>query len=295
MIERPGCMTNPFYIYRPGEANMVEAMTRLRECGYTVMDLNMCPMQRNACEFCEDDGWEKYVDAVGDAAARLGITFVQSHPPYPKAPTRRKSLEDNGSEYNEFFLRMMKRALEIDARLGIPWAVMHPVSGRYKPDIDAEADLAFNLEYYAPLYEIGASRGVGFAFENMADVDGRRRFGSVPEDLIALFDAFPGEKKGICWDTGHGNRQFVDQLPALEKVAPRLVCTHIDDNVGEKDLHQLPFMGTVNWRGVMKILKESGYEGAFIYEISLFKNLPDPLKAPLARYAYGLAEYILAL
>ena len=295
MIRKPGCMTNPFYVYEPGKPGLVTAMRRLRECGYEIMDLNMCPMQRNACELCEDDNWERFADMIGEEAARLGVTFVQSHPPYPKASTRRKTLYDPGCEYNEFFLRMMKRALEIDARLGIPWAVMHPVSCAENPDPDFESDLKFNVNYYAPLYEIGAARGVGFAFENMADVDGRRRFGATPDDLLAIVDAFPGEKKGVCWDTGHGNRQYIDQLPALKKVAPLLVCTHIDDNVGEKDLHHLPFMGTAKWPEIMNVLRDSGYQGGFIYEVSLFKNLPEPLKAPLARYAFEVAEHLLSL
>ena len=295
MIRKPGCMTNPFYVYEPGKPCMAEAVRRLHECGFTVMDLNMCPMQRNASEFCEDDNWVRFAEAAGEEAARLGVTFVQSHPPYPKAPTRRKSVTDPGCEYNEFFLRMMKRALEIDARLGIPWAVMHPVSCLENPDPDPEADVKFNVDYYAPLYEIGAARGVGFAFENMADVDGRRRFGATPDDLRAIVDAFPGEKKGVCWDTGHGNRQYIDQIPALKEIAPLLVCTHIDDNVGEKDLHHLPLMGTAKWPEIMNVLRDSNYQGGFIYEVSLFKNLPEPLKVPLARYAFTVAEYLLSL
>ncbi len=295
MIAKPGCMTNPFYVYEPGKPCTAEALAKLAACGYKVIDLNMCPMQRGASEFCEDDNWEKYADILGNEAARLGVTFVQSHPPYPKPAVRRKSLEDPGCEYNEFFLRMMKRALEIDARLGIPWAVMHPVSGRNKPDVDEEDDAAFNRDYYMPLYEAVASRGVGFAFENMADVDGRRRFGAVPEELFSILSYFEGCKTGLCWDTGHGNRQYADQIPALERVADRLVCTHIDDNVGEKDLHQIPFMGTVAWERVMRVLKDHSYEGAFIYELASFRSLPEPLKAPLAKYAYTVAEYILKL
>ena len=294
MILKPGCMTNPFYRYIPGRPCTAEALVPLREAGFEIVDLNMCPMQRNQSEFCED-GWERYADAVGETAAKLGITFVQSHPPYPKAPTRRGSSSDDGAEYNEFFLKMMRRSLEIDARLGIPWAVMHPVSCKNMADQNPEDDIEYNYEYYAPLLETAASRGVGFAFENMADVDGRRRFGSMPSDLFGITDKFAGSKVGICWDTGHGNRVFNDQLPFMRMVAERLVCLHIDDNVGEKDLHQAPYMGTVNWDGVMKLLRETGYPGAFIYELALFKRLPDALKPDLARYCYRVAEHILSL
>ena len=296
MIRKPGCMSNPFYTYVPGRtANMPDALRLLREAGFDTVDLNMCMMQRNASELCEDGIWEKAADEIGNTAAKLGITFVQSHPPYPRPSMRRKTLFDEGCEYNEFFLRMMKRSLEIDSRLGIPWAVMHPVSCRDIPDSSPDEDVAFNLEYYAPLLDLCEARGVGFAFENMADVDGRRRFGSSPEELIAITDAFAGRKVGICWDTGHGNRMYADQIPFMKKVAPRLVCLHIDDNIGDKDLHQIPYMGTVNWEAVMKLLGDCGYPGAFIYELALYRRLPEALKMPLAKYSYTVAEYLLNL
>lgn len=295
MIRKPGCMTNPFYTYKPGESNLPEAMRLLHKAGFDVIDLNMCPMQRNQMELCEDDLWEKVTDEIGNTAAKYGMTFAQSHPPYPKAAVRRKTPYDDGCEYNPFFLKMMKRALEIDARLGIPWAVMHPVSSKNTLDYEPDEDAAYNYEYYAPLMEIGASRGVGFAFENMADVDGRRRFGSTPEELRSVLDLFGDANVGICWDTGHGNRVYRDQLPYIRKIADRLVCLHIDDNVGEKDLHQIPFMGTVKWPELMKLLGETGYPGAFIYELALFRNLPEELKMPLAEYSRRVAEYLLAL
>lgn len=285
-------MTNLFYAYEPGKPGYLRALRMAREIGFDVMDLNMCPMQRGESELCEDDNWERYTDEIGEEAARLGITFVQSHPPYPKALTRRKSAEEDGCEKNELFVRMTRRAIEIDARLGIPWAVMHPVSCA---ENQPEADVEYNYEIYAPLLEIGAARGVGLAFENMTDLDGRRRFGAAPEDLLAIIDRFGSAKTGACWDFGHGNRAFSDQLPQLKKLTGKLVCTHVDDNIGQTDLHQLPYMGTVKWEKAMALLKEMDYQGAFIYEISLMKKLPEPLKVPMAEYAYKLAEYLLSL
>jgi len=295
MIMKPGCMTNPFYEYVPGQSNLPEAIRLLHEAGFDVIDLNMCPMQRNQMELCEDDIWERVTDEIGNTVAKYGMTFAQSHPPYPKAAVRRKTVYDEGCEYNAFFLKMMKRALEIDARLGIPWAVMHPISNKTGVDVDVEAEAAYNYEYYAPLMEIGAARGVGFAFENICDVDGRRRFGVTPAELRSIVDLFGDAKVGICWDTGHGNRMYADQLPFIKKVADKLVCMHIDDNVGEKDLHQLPYMGTVKWKELMALLKETNYPGAFIYEVALFSRLPKELKMPLAVYSREVAEYLISL
>ena len=261
-------MTNLFYAYKPGEENVIYSMRRLREVGYEVLDLCMCPMQRNKFDFCEDENWERYTDNVGNEAAKLGITFAQCHPVYAKPLCRRKSAEDDGCEKNEFFLKMLDRSLDVASRLGIPWAVMHPLEESVEGEYNLEYNTKYNLEIYAPFYEKYAARGLGFAFENMADVDGRRRFGVTPDELKMILSAFGDRKVGICWDTGHANRVYSDSIAPLRRCGKDLVCTHIDDNIGATDLHQIPFMGNIPWAKVMQTMKEIDYKGAFIYELS---------------------------
>ncbi len=290
---KPGTMTNLFYTYRPGEENVVRSMRKLHEIGFDTIDLCMCPMQRNDFELCEDENWERFTENIGNEAAKLGMTFAQCHPVYAKPFCRRRSPEDEGCENNEFFVKMLDRSLEIAARLGIPWAVMHPLENSASYDLEYNAN--YNFETFAPYYEKFAPRGLGFAFENMADVDGARRFGVTPSELKMILERFGDRKVGICWDTGHANRIFKDVISPLKAVGDRLVCTHIDDNIGVTDLHQLPFMGTIPWQKVMKTLKEIDYQGAFIYELSTAKRLPEELKAPAAEYAYKIAEYLCSL
>ena len=294
-VLKPGTMTNLFYKYRPGEENVVESMRRLREIGFEVMDLNMCPMQRNKFELCEDENWERFTDNIGNEAAKLGISFVQCHPVYAKPLCRRKSAEDDGCEKNEFFLKMLDRSLDVASRLGIPWAVMHPLEEAIEGEYNLEFNTKYNLDVYGPFYEKYAHRGLGFAFENMADVDGRRRFGVTPDELKMILNAFGDRKVGVCWDTGHANRVYNDGIAPLRRIGKDLVCTHIDDNVGTVDLHQMPFMGTVPWAKVMKTLKDIDYRGGFIYELSTTKSLPDELKQPSVEYAYKVAEYLVNL
>jgi sugar phosphate isomerase/epimerase len=54
-------------------------------------------------------------------------------------------------------------------------------------------------------------------------------------------------------------------------------------------------MGTVPWAKVMQTLKDIGYNGGFIYELSTTKGLPDELKKPAVEYAYKVAEYLISL
>lgn len=292
---RLGTMTNLFYDYLPGVNGYTESMRRTAAAGFKVIDLNMCSMQRGESLLCDDGAWERCTDEIGEEAARLGLEIVQSHPPYPKAATRRKTPFDEGCEQNEFFRKMFLRSIEVNCRLGIPWAVLHPVCDPSDGECDFDRDIAYNLSIYGPVLEKAQARGVGFAFENMADVDGRRRFGTTPHELFSILAAFGDARTGICWDTGHGNRAFSDQIPALRRVCSRLVCTHIDDNIGQTDLHQLPYMGTVKWEQVIAVLREGNYDGGFIYELSMMRRLPRALRESAVRYALDIGNYLMSL
>lgn len=294
-ILKSGTMTNLFYTYRPGQENVVESMRKTNAAGFTVMDLCMCPMQRNQFELCEDENWERFTDNIGNEAARLGVTFAQCHPVYAKPLCRRKSAYDDGCEKNEFFLKMLDRSLDVASRLGIPWAVLHPLEEASTREYDLLGNANYNLDVYGPLVEKYSAKGLGFAFENMADVDGYRRFGVTPDELMMILEKFSDKRVGICWDTGHANRVYKDGVAPLRAVGKHLACTHIDDNIGDTDLHQLPFMGTVPWARVMQTLKEIDYRGGFIYELSTTKRLPDELKPAAAEYAYKVSEYLISL
>ena len=62
---------------------LIDSISMCRECGFDVIDLNFCNANRpgSGSELLGDD-WEKQVDLIGNHAAKLGVTFSQSHPPY---------------------------------------------------------------------------------------------------------------------------------------------------------------------------------------------------------------------
>jgi len=41
----------------------------------------------------------------------------------------------------------------------------------------------------------------------------------------------------------------------------------VNDNSRILDAHNLPFMGTVAWEGIMRAIAEIGYEGDLTYEV----------------------------
>ena len=61
------------------------------------------------------------------------------------------------------------------------------------------------------------------------------------------------------------------------------------------DEHLLPFMGNVDWKAILPVLKEIGYGGDLVFELSLTANMPMSLKMITMKYALEVGNYMLSL
>lgn len=99
-------------------------------------------------------------------------------------------------------------------------------------------------------------RGVQIAVETLIDAS--------PDSWISLydvlFDRFPAEFLGMCFDCGHWNVVAGDDMAILQKHGTRLITTHIHDNFGIKDEHLLPFSGNVNWPVIIEAIARTDYK-----------------------------------
>jgi sugar phosphate isomerase/epimerase len=285
---RVSTMNNLFFNFQEGKEAYLESTIKTNEAGFKVMDFCMCPMQRNETEL-NGENWKYLVDRIANEAAKRGIEFSQSHLPYSKWKGDDATLE--GCEQNEWFIETTKRCIEISGMLGVKWAVVHPVTER-KYVTDPEKNLAYNHEIFDKYVEQASKLGVGLAFENMADIEGNRRYGATANDLCAIVDSYNSEYVGACWDFGHANRVKLNQALQLEMLGKRLKATHVDDNIGQTDLHTIPMFGTVNWAEAVGALKKIGYEGDFNFELSIFKKLPEHLRMSCGKFVYEVGAYL---
>ena len=291
---RLSTMTNLMYENREDGKGYLNSVRKTREYGFGVMDFCMCPMQRNQTELVLDN-WESTVYEIANEAEKLGVVFSQSHLPYPKAAVRRKTAFDDGCEQNEFFQKMTFRAIEISKMLGVKWAVVHPVQDITTTEMYSKTDIAYNHFIYDKYVEAASRSGVGLAFENMCDVDGRRRFGVTGGELCELVESYNSDYVKICWDFGHANRTFYNQISQLKLIGEHLRATHVDDNIGKDDLHTFPYLGTVNWKDIMKTLVEINYEGDFNFELSVMRKMPLELKQAVMNLTYTIGNQLLSL
>jgi len=116
--------------------------------------------------------------------------------------------------------------------------------------------------------------GIRFAFENGGPT-------ATMEYAIALADAVGLDRAGICVDTGHAALGDLGPAKAIRMAGYRLITTHIQDNLGERDDHMPPGDGRIDWDDVVAALNEVGYDGCF--QLELTDQPPDPTRRPVIR------------
>jgi sugar phosphate isomerase/epimerase len=140
---------------------------------------------------------------------------------------------------------------------------------------------------------------VGLAIENMFIHAGVPAcFAASCDDLVELVDTLGDSRVfGICWDTGHGHMNKLDQPAAVRKMGKRLTALHINDNRGQGgDDHLLPYHGFIAWEPFLKALGDVGYEGDFAYEIHNFsKGFDAAFHQEAVTFARKLGQHMLTL
>lgn len=86
--------------------------------------------------------------------------------------------------------------------------------------------------------------------------------------LLKLMKELDSPNFGICLDTGHLNLAGESQTDFIRNCGSYLKALHLADNMGGFDEHLMPGgHGTVDFYGIVKALREIGYDGIFNYEI----------------------------
>ncbi|MDR1766751.1 MAG: sugar phosphate isomerase/epimerase [Lachnospiraceae bacterium] len=280
--------------FNPGrERNGYEFCVKLcAQAGYRVLDLNFCEAM-NPDSRMRGDGWEEYVEEIGELGAGCGVEFAQCHLPYydvfdPASAGQAPLMEE-----------LIRRSILAAGRLGVKWAVTHPGTD-YGAGPDLGASLGKNLEYYSPHVELATKSGVGIALENDFEYQKapfRRIFASYVPELCALADSFgaPGSV-GVCYDFGHGNLTGAFHAENLRIIGKRLKAIHVADNLGDKDAHLMPYFGNIDWSACMEALAEIGYDGDLTYEIQEFaRYMPNDLKYAAVELSVKVGGYLIGI
>ncbi len=218
----------------------------------------------------------EHFDEMAAAVRETGLQPAQAHMPF-------WSGIDIGN-YNEIIrtygLNVTKEAIARAAVLGKPKIVLHP--GTWRGSSDEFLNRLFRelvIEAARELAQVAAEHGMTVCVENMlgpgpdSDIT---RFGAMAADLVDICGAVPEVK--ACLDTGHARYNDQDPADCVRELAGAgvLEAVHVQD-VDEfpNDRHWLPGRGGIDWAAFVAALKDAGYDGAFMLEVSARDGEPE--------------------
>lgn len=268
-----------------------EAIREIGKAGFEAVDLDLAFNKLSHDPMAEDD-WKDWVERQIQAAAEYNMPITQGHAHFfSREHCERLDAEEITRREN-----IIKRDIEAAGMCGIKWLVIHP--GSYCDDVyySRKISMEKNVEQCKRLGEVAVKHGVGIAIENLA-IHKLPCFCASTDDLMELLDRLGDDKIfGICWDTGHGMLNQLDQPAAIRHMGKRLKALHINDNGGQKDEHILPFQGQIEWKPILKALGESGFENDFTFEVLNYsKGFDEGLHPAAIRFAKEVGDYLISL
>ena len=188
-------------------------------------------------------------------AEKYGIKLNSIHLPFcpfTEIDISNPSLADYTTEY-------YRDLIEKGAAIGVKIFVLHPSGEPIKDEREIRMDTAKKSLFR--LAEIAKQNGAVIAVENLP----RTCLGKNSEEINELISAH--EALRVCFDTNHLLAEPTADF--MRNIGNKIITLHISDYDFVNERHWLPGEGKVNWQDVLAILDEIGYNGPWMYELSL--------------------------
>jgi len=156
----------------------------------------------------------------------------------------------------ELTAHVLRQAAHVALGLGVS-CVVHHTNGFSLYDVESEQRLKAEAEILRRCWR----PGFRWALETMFHV-------AQMEYLLALVEELGPEIAGVNVDTGHANLGDLGAARALRMAGQWLITTHLHDNHGHTDEHLPPGEGLIVWEEVAEALREIGYEGCIMLELT---------------------------
>lgn len=293
---RLGTSTNLLFGRPDGSRVSLEETLRLvSEAGFKVFDLNFYDWSLPGSPFLTAD-WKDWISHAAELAKEKQLVFGQCHGYF--FPFLAPDMTDE--EYARH-KELQRRSFECCRILGAKVCVLHPETDYRFVDYEG-ASLEGNLKFFDGVLEETRDLGLSVAIENMCDygIAPKRKYCAYPAQLKALVETLDSKRIGICWDFEHGDIMQQDQAECLRFIKSHLLATHVSDTYSRTDnrlMHVLPLTsGTINWKTIMRTLREIHYQGDFCYEVHNYMNrIPDPAVPAALKLAYEIGEYLMGI
>ena len=217
-----------------------------------------------------------FVRSTGLAVTQTHLTLWPSHVEQAKSY----------KAYEEYMLPILKKEIELTAKMDCRVAVMHPYF-----EACAEPSRAGNIALIEKLMPTLDSTGVTLAVENVFANGRTDAHHSGAEQLLTYVKYFDGYHVGACLDTGHAVVLGVDPCAMICELGDSLAAIHAHSTVKGLDLHAIPLTisSPIDWRRFADIITASRFSGCFNLEVK-----PNPALSREATEIYYKLAYEVA-
>ena len=217
------------------KVNIIETIKSIKNAGF-----------KNVFVQWYDENWEHNQEEQVKLCKELGLNIIFAHLGYQNI----NSIWEDGNEGDNQVERYKKDIRECYDN-GIPMVVMHLTSHKKAPMYGE-----IGLNRIKKIVQYAKELNMKVAFENT----------KIKGYLEYVLDNIKDENVGICFDAGHYHVHFDDEFN-FEFFKDKIFAVHLHDNDKSDDLHLLPFDGTINWKYVIKKLKDCNYHGPVTLEL----------------------------
>jgi sugar phosphate isomerase/epimerase len=151
----------------------------------------------------------------------------------------------------------VKRAIEVAEQIPFRFLVQHlGVSGESFDDRKFEAAMT-SIEH---LRAFAKPLGVRILLENIPNEL------STPDKLVEFIETAHFEDVGICFDFGHAHLMS-SVAEAFAILKGHIHSTHVHDNGRDRDSHQWPGAGSIDWKEAMELLRAAPHTPPLLLEV----------------------------
>lgn len=243
--------------------SLAEAIKRIIRCGYEGVEI-----WGGRPHAYRKDLSPTEIQALRDLMAEEGVAASGFIPAQFRYPT---NLCIANERIRQDSIAYLKESIETAKALGAPLVSLCPGHSLYgQSKEDAWERLKDSLR---TLNGFASQRGVRLVVEPADKYE--TDLVQTTDDVLRLLDELGLEDMGVVLDTGHAYVVGEELPQVVKRLGKALHHVHIGDNHGQRDEHLVPGQGTINFAPLMATLREVGYEGYLVAELS-FDYILDP-------------------
>lgn len=228
--------------------------------GLQLNEQTLSDMKKSGIDYIElslGKGFAPDYEQMVSAARSAGVEIWTAHLPYRPMDLLDISLED--PQLRAKGLELQSRLIARIADLGISKFVIHP-STPLPENCNRAERKKYAMDSLDKLAEAAHRRGAIIAVEDMT----RPCLGNSAEELRELIAV--NDKLRINFDMNHlfnnSHREFIELLGS------NIVSVHISDYDMAEERHWFPGEGAIDWPQLARQLRDAGYRGVWMYELS---------------------------